>query len=345
MKFVIHAATFSQRLHSFKDFETFLARRHMSEFKIIETIKTQLGPASSRVLVGIGDDAAVLASANSSSDLPSVSKKMLFCSDLMVEGVHFDLTTITPSELGHKSLAVCLSDIAAMNGAPVAATISIALPSRLSPDFVDEFYKGVAALAKSVHIDCVGGDLSASPSSLFINVACVGETVRPLLRSGAKAGDVLAVSGTPGASAAGLHALKSRGHVPDSLRQKHLQPMPRFDLLKNLSSCHALIDISDGLASETHHLAKASQVGFVLEAAKIPLHPDALNLVAGELALEWALYGGEDYELLATFSPEIPVPNGFTVIGRATESLDVLLQSKDGALIALEARGYDHFRR
>lgn len=325
-------------MQSMSEFET--------EFELIEKLTSKLKTRSTRVLKGLGDDTAVLE--------PS-TEKILFCSDLMIESIHFDLKFITPQELGHKALASCFSDLVAMNGTGLGATVSLALPKSTGAAFIDAFYEGLNTFAEQAEIECVGGDLSASPSLIYIDIACVGESAKPVYRSGAKQGDLLIVSGTPGASAAGFEELRQNGSTSEVLRQKHLRPMPRFDLQPLLSELSSLIDISDGLASETHHLAKASGVGFKIESHLIPLHPDALRAAGDDAdqALDWALYGGEDYELLATIAPEKSVPAGFTVIGRAVEGPDVVLvkaplngnSETERKEIRLSPRGFDHFRR
>jgi thiamine-monophosphate kinase len=307
-----------------------------SEFKLIDRLASVLPKPSARIEVGIGDDAAVLK--------PSRARPLL-CSDLMVEGVHFDLSFATAEDVGYKSIASCLSDIAAMNGRAVAAVVSIALPKSQTPDFIDGFYRGARAIAELTECDIVGGDLSVSPDRIFVDVACYGETDQPILRSGASPGDVVAVSGHPGASAAGLHALMSNAVVDPTLRSAHLRPRPRFDLVATTDfaiSCTSLIDISDGLASELAHLAKSSGVGIEIEAAKVPLHPDAVKLGGETRALEWALHGGEDYELVATFLQGAKIPKGFTVIGTVTRENLTMVQP-DGTRTVLEPRGYDHF--
>ena len=313
------------------------------EFEKIETITARLGAPSAQTLVGIGDDAAVV--------LPPKGK-MLFCSDAMVEGVHFDFHYTNARELGHKALASCLSDIAAMNGRALYAVIALALPSTIGPEFVDEFYDGAGRLARQWGVDIVGGDLTASTQTVFIDVAIVGETDSPVLRSTAKAGDVIAVSGTPGKSAAGLAALRHREKeaVPASLREAHLQPQPRFDLLKNLPKgiLTSLIDISDGLSSEINHIAAQSQVGFEIDARLFPIDPEAM-IEAGshEEAIKLALSGGEDYELLATFDAKtfaLRPPNGFTLIGRVTPASEGrIVIFLDGTRSTLSSTGYNHF--
>lgn len=314
----------------------------MTEFELIEKLKKTLAPRSPRILKGIGDDTAVI----SASGQP-----LLFCSDLMIESVHFNLNWMSAFELGHKALASCFSDLVAMNGTGLAATASLALPKSVQPAFVTEFYEGLDSFAKIAGIDCVGGDLSLSPTLIYLDVACLGESEKPVLRSGAQVGDKLVVSGTPGASAAGLAELEARGRTSETLRQKHLRPLPRFDLQPSLHTFTSLIDISDGLASEAQHLGAASGVGFEIFAEKIPLHEEALKVAeslsssALEMALDWALNGGEDYELLGTLPDSQPVPQGFTVIGRAIEGLDLWLKFSDQTERRLTPRGFDHFRR
>lgn len=338
------------------------------EFALIDIIKSVLPKTSERTELGIGDDAAVLrptALTISTAGAPLLAKKQLLCSDCMVEGIHFDLALTSPKDLGYKAVAAALSDIAAMNGQPVAVTISIALPKRESLNvekFLRQFYEGVARLQhdlEPVIFDVVGGDLSASPQTIFIDVAVIGESTEPILRSGAKAGDTLAVSGFPGTSAAGLYGLqnwKTVKRMSGALTKAHTLPFPRFDLCVFLDSqsCHALIDISDGLASEAHHLAKSSGVHIEINEESIPRHPAAVALAeladpaAKEAALkEWALYGGEDYELLAAFAPQIELPPGFTKIGRVLEANPrepaVTLVTSSGAREPLSPRGYNHF--
>ncbi|MEK7355986.1 MAG: thiamine-phosphate kinase, partial [Bdellovibrionota bacterium] len=269
----------------------------------------------------------------------------VLCSDLMIEGVHFDLAFATPEDVGHKALAACLSDVAAMNGRAVAILVSLAVPSIASRDFVEGFYRGAREAAAAHGCDVVGGDLSSSPSGIFVDVACFGETDHAIRRSGAKAGDLVAVSGPLGASAAGLHALKSDLETTAALRRAHLRPRPRLDLVGTSDfaiACTSLIDVSDGLSSELDHLANASNVGFAIDAAKIPLHADAIELVGYERAFAWALAGGEDYELLATFLPSAALPSGFSVIGVVTSEGLTLVQP-DGSRIPIVPRGYEHF--
>lgn len=309
----------------------------MGEFDLIDLIsRTVRPPAQTRV--GIGDDAAVLEDGS------------LFCSDCLVEGVHFDLALMPIQDVAYKAVAACLSDIAAMNGRPRAVTISLAIPKEKATEkFITQFYKGVEKLQQLIAFDVAGGDLSSSPGPIFIDVAAIGTSAHPILRSGAKPGDVLAVTGHPGASAAGLFAMqnwKTIKEISGVLMHAHATPKPRFDVELDPLTCHALIDISDGLASEAHHIARASQVAIELKAAKIPLHERAVALAkkTGQDALAWALYGGEDYELLGAFAPDQPLPQGFTAVGLVLEGPpSVTLVKPDGERETLAPRGFDHF--
>lgn len=308
----------------------------MSEFDLIQKIKNTLPSPSAGLLTGIGDDAAVI---------QTEGRQILFCSDMMVEGVHFDLSYMTAADVGFKAVASCLSDIAAMNGRPLSVVISIAAPAEKAAVFIESFYQGVRDLQtvlKSqpsadevpISFDVAGGDLSQSPSAIFIDVAALGETEMPLLRSGAKPGDLLLISGQPGLSAEGLRLLRknSRGAMTCETgadlraKRKHLRPIPRFDLLPALrrSKPSSLIDLSDGVASECLHIARQSQVSIVINSKDLVL--DA----------------GEDYELLATAKG--PAPEGFRVIGFVEAGppglwFDELGQQRR----PLSARGFDHF--
>lgn len=315
------------------------------EFDQIQQIKDLIGTPGPNVEVGIGDDAAVLASA-----VP----RMLLCSDALLEGVHFDLAFMTPRELGHKAIAVTLSDIAAMNGHPLYLLVTLALPADVDENFVSEFYVGAVGLARLFKTEIVGGDLTASKNGIFIDITAVGSCMRPILRSGARVGDLIAVSGQPGVSAAALAALKARGreNVSSSLLQPHILPIPRFDLLPALNQaidlCTSMIDISDGLSNEILHIAKASNVGVEIQTDLLPLHPEAVKEAGGRTqAIDLALSGGEDYELLITIAPQFEnsLPDDFTIIGRVVDrAVGCSLVHHDGSRSTLVATGYNHFK-
>lgn len=317
----------------------------MLEFELIKRIQEKIGAHGKNTLLGIGDDAAILRRPEEGS--------LLFASDAMVEGVHFDFAYTSAEDLGHKAIAACLSDLAAMNGEPMACLVTLALPeSRANASFIDAFYDGATAITKATGAEIVGGDLTKSKGGVFVDVACLGSSKLPLTRQGARPGDLLAVSGTPGASAAGLDSLRSQGREKTSQRllEAHLRPTPRFDLIRTLPPgvATAMIDISDGLASETHHLAQRSNVGFKVEASHLPFAPEIKDR---DQALEWCLNGGEDYELLVTFGSQFidslkgKAPKGFTLIGRAVSAAEgVKMREFNGTWAALRPRGFDHFR-
>ena len=333
------------------------------EFQKIEEMTRHLPTPSSNVTVGIGDDTAVLRA-------PSGS--LLFCSDLMIEGVHFRRDWASPQEIAMKALSRPLSDIAAMNGKPLYATVSLALASDLPENYHVELYKGFARTASEHGVEIIGGDLSKSPSTTFIDVSVVGELRgKPYLRKGAKPGDLLIVTGELGGSAAGLHSLE-QGLKDDPrwtlLRRLHLLPSARFDALKKLdftatgdlssTLVTSMIDISDSLSSEVHHLAHQSHVGFEILEEAIPIHP-AVREYADRFelsALDLALYGGEDHQLLftadavlweqlASSQPET-IDSMFSVIGITTPAEgNVILVDKNDNLHELQPRGWDHFKK
>lgn len=275
----------------------------MSEFELIEILKKKLPRTSSRVILGIGDDCAVLKPTQGNS---------LLTVDAMVEGVHFSPSFCQPEEIGFKSMAVNLSDIAAMGGEPVAAVVSLGVNNQFKPSFFEKVYEGIGEAAKEFSVDVVGGNITFSPKRIFISITLFGKSShKTLTRSGAKPGDVVFVSGFLGEAAAGLDVLKKQGRKAlrsfPNLCAKYLKPRPQL-VLGRILSCHpgvhALIDISDGLSSELYHLAEASRVELFVEEQKIPvsvqLEKAARKLRADKL--KWCLSGGEDYELLGTCS-------------------------------------------
>ncbi len=309
-----------------------------NEFAFIEQIKKIVAPsgkpASLQVQTGIGDDAAVVTAPN----LP-----LLFCSDAMVENTHFSLDWSQPEEIGHKALASCLSDIAAMNGQPLYALVSLALRPGLADEFVERFYSGLQALAERTNTIVVGGDTVASQTELFIDVSLIGCSPRPITRSGAKVGDLVAVTGILGSAHGALTALQAgnaRNEIPRVLLDALLKPNPRFDVLTELSEpglVTSLIDISDGLASELHHLARASACGFLINEYNLPIDP-ATRILANRLnecATTWAWSGGEDYQLLMTLDrtiwenhrPHLPIPP-VTIIGEVRPQTEGLLRRR-----------------
>lgn len=322
------------------------------EFKLIDRIRRAAEAASStRVPLGIGDDAAVCESPRGS---------LLLCSDAMVEGVHFRLDWSTPEDIGHKALASTLSDIAAMGGKPLYALVSLALRPGLGADFVDTFYSGLMSLARKHDVAVVGGDLTRSTTESFIDVTVVGEATHPVSRTGARAGDIVLVSGVLGSARAGLFALENQlESAPKAFFLAHRRPEPRFDVMSSLTTpglVTSLIDISDGLSSELHHIARASRCGFAIDEGRIPLAAGLVDFARshGTNPYDWAWGGGEDYQLLLTVDPELwkaasASPSNLTQlltpIGVARDEADGLRVNRiDGSCEEILESGWNHFR-
>lgn len=323
----------------------------LGEFGLIERIR-KATPKGHGVRVGIGDDAAWL---------DCRSPTFLLTADLLIEGIHFKLEWSTFYSLGYKTLAVNLSDIAAMGGTPAYLTLSLGIPSDFTTRDIDEFYRGVRFLARLSGVSLVGGDTSAA-KRFFISAALIGHCpYAPVLRSGAKPGDDLYVTGTLGDSALGLELIKKkkrhgrRGAAAHLIRRHHF-PSARLKagaLLARERLARAMIDVSDGLLQDLSHLCKASAVGAEIWENVLPLSP-AYKMLAGKKRSTYALAGGEDYELLFSVRPRdknrlekikrrLGVP--ITRIGkclRAGEGVNVV-DGRDGA-VSLSLRGYDHFK-
>ncbi|HWR10075.1 thiamine-phosphate kinase [Sporomusa sp.] len=328
---------------------------NLGEFGLIDLIKQDTINDHSSVVVGIGDDAAVV--------LPTPRQLQLLTADMLVEAIHFDLTTTTPWQLGYKAVAVNLSDIAAMGGAPRHAVVSVALPRSIPVDFVVNLYKGMKEICREFGVNIVGGDTVSSPQGLVINVTVTGE-VEPanvVLRSGARPGDVVAVTGNLGSSAAGLDLLQAGEWEDDAfawpLVTAHLTPRPQVKTGQLLAALGAtsMDDVSDGLASEAHEIAKASQVGIKLYSDKIPLAPELAGAAAkfNKQAIDYALFGGEDFQLVFTMEqgkyetlqaehPELRVIR----VGEVVDASEgVTLVDETGQVKKLEPRGFNHFRQ
>jgi thiamine-monophosphate kinase len=269
------------------------------EFELIDALASHLDPATEGL--GIGDDAAAWP--------PTPGALVVATTDMLVEGVHFRLDWTSPRDLGWKALAVNLSDLAAMGATPGRALVSVALvPGQAA--LVEEMYEGLSELARLTGTRIVGGDTVRSSGPLVVNVALIGEAEpgRLLRRNGAVPGDLLVLTGTVGASAAGLALLlegdPDRLALPHAARvlAAHHRPQPRLAAGQALArlGLRCAIDVSDGVASEARHLARASGVAIRLDVDRLPLDSAALSLLGRAKALELAVSGGEDYELLFT---------------------------------------------
>ncbi|HWR40017.1 MAG TPA: thiamine-phosphate kinase [Patescibacteria group bacterium] len=331
--------------------------KDVGEFGLIDLIKADTIQDANSVVVGIGDDAAVV--------LPSPKQLQVLTTDMLVEGIHFDLSLSLPWQLGHKAMAVNLSDIAAMGGVPRHALVSLALPQRLTTDFVVDLYQGMKEICREFRVNIVGGDTVASPDGLVINVTVLGE-VEPrnlVRRSGARVGDWVAVTGTLGNAAAGLDLLQMEDWEEEPfawpLVKAHLTPRPQVAAGKHVASAGAtsMNDISDGLASELNEIAVASNVGIRIYADRLPVSSelDIAVYKLDKLPLEYVLYGGEDYELVFT----IREPN-FNLVSQAAlsnfgvkltrigevvgDATGVTLVHSDERTEKISPRGYNHFR-
>jgi thiamine-monophosphate kinase len=331
--------------------------REIGEFGLIDRIRDRLPASSPYVFQGIGDDAAV-SSLSPGADLVSTV-------DLLMEDVHFHLSLTTPHQLGRKALAVNLSDLAAMGATPRFALVSIAIPPEISLGFIDEFFAGFMTMADAFGVSLIGGDTSSSPDRVFMSVTLLGEGKKEdlLYRHGAKPGDDLYVTGTLGDSRLGLHLAKNlRGRPPSPeeivLLDRHLNPIPRVQegwTLAQRDLANAMIDISDGLISDLQHICEESRVGAVVWAERIPQSMAFLSLVPAPPGMGWqyALKGGEDYELLFSVPPEKASnlttlakdwPCGVTLIGRIEPwSHGLVIRDKHGSVDLTDLKGYDHF--
>ena len=326
----------------------------IGEIKLIQKIAQILKTKDPSVLRGIGDDAAVVKIGN---------KKLLLTTDALLESVHFDWQSADPYLLGRKSLAVNLSDIAAMGGVPRWALVSIAVPSRETLKRVLEFHRGLKSIAGEFGVSIVGGDTDRSPEGWKITIALAGEVDRPVERSGARVGDEIWVTGFLGSSALGLELLKKKMRVHGAGIEKkfisaHLNPLPRVKegrLLSNEKLATSLIDVSDGLLLDLGHLCEASRVGASISLHRVPLPKGFLELCKklGKDPYVLALSGGEDYELLFTALPgqSEKVRNAFrklrtpvTCIGEIVSRREgVRVFGEKGRPIKIAKKGYQHF--
>jgi thiamine-monophosphate kinase len=327
----------------------------LTETALITALAREFGPAPSQVIVGIGDDCAALAL--------NGTDYLLWTVDTLVEGVHFDLSYTSLFQLGWKSLAVNLSDIAAMGGEPRHALLSLAWPYHRDRRLALEFAAGLAQAAREYGVAVIGGDTVASPEALVVTLTLTGQVpaAQMLRRSGARPGDLIFVTGYLGEAAAGLEILRQGLELAPDLREPlvaaQLAPRPQLTagrLLAREGLATALIDTSDGVATDLYHICQASGVGARLPAASVPVSPRVLTAAPalGRDPLNLALTGGEDYLLLFTAPPGTgerlgrgfsqaglpgPLPLGHIIPGDR-----VLLDTAHGPL-DISGQGYDHF--
>lgn len=332
----------------------------LGEFGLIKHLSAQFELKNQSSILGIGDDAAVIS---------NVGFETVVSTDMLVDGIHFDLMYMPLKHLGYKSIIVNLSDIYAMNATPKQVLVSIAISNRFSVEALDELYAGIKMACDYYKVDLIGGDTTSSPKGLTISVTAIGQGEKDKIckRSGAKPGDIICVSGDLGAAYLGLQILEREKQIylsnpgiqpdlegQDYLIGRQLKPEAKWNIIDQLSKSNivptAMIDISDGLASEMMHICEASDVGGFIEEGHIPMHDDVT-----EMALKFkinpittALNGGEDYELLFTIDPkDLPkarLLNDIYMIGEITaKSEGVTLHTTGGNIHPLEAQGFKHF--
>lgn len=331
----------------------------LGELALIEAIRqraSRIVPGTRGLRTGIGDDCAVLR--------PKPGHEICVTTDFSLESTHFRRDWHPPQSAGHRCLARGLSDLAAMGAEPLAVFLSLALPPRTPAAWVDGFLDGLTALAEKLRVPLAGGDTAQSRELIAADIVAIGQVPcgQARLRSGAQPGDALYVTGALGGAAAELLALeqnprKFRAFTKSALAHPHLYPEPRLTAggrLRKLAS--AVIDVSDGLSTDLAHLCQASNVAAVIEESALPIHSLALAAEyagATPSALELALHGGEDYELLFTATARVHVPRRIggvpihrigTIRSRRPHQPQVILQTRDGRETPLAAGGWEHFK-
>jgi thiamine-monophosphate kinase len=330
----------------------------LGEFGLIDHLTREFKPKNTSTIKAVGDDAAVIDNSNTMT---------LVSTDLLVEGIHFDLSYTPLKHLGYKAAIVNFSDIAAMNGTPRQLVVGLAVSNRFSVEALAELYDGIKLACDKYHVDLVGGDTTSSTSGLFISMTVMGDAAKEEItyRNGAKEGDLLCVSGSLGAAYMGLLLLEREKEVykanpqmqpelegNDYVLQRQLKPEARVDIIKLLNENKikptSMIDISDGLASEILHICKQSETGCNLYEDKIPIDAETA-LLCEEFEIiptVAALSGGEDYELLFTVVlndyEKLKDLKEITVIGHITDkNSGANLITEQGTVIPLKAQGWD----
>jgi thiamine-monophosphate kinase len=341
------------------------SRRELSElgeFGLIDLLTNDITLANKSSLVGVGDDAAVI---------DNKGKLTLVSTDLLVEGVHFDLTYTPLKHLGYKAAAANISDIAAMNGVARQLLVGLSVSSRFPVEALEELYAGIRQACKVYHVDLVGGDTTSSVKGLFLSITVIGEAepADVTYRNTARENDLICVSGDLGAAYMGLLLLEREKAAfqgdpnmqpdlegYDYILERQLKPEPRTDIVRLLKEAHvkptAMIDISDGLGSEILHICKGSKLGCRIYEEKIPIDPTTISMAEVFGIGPWtaALNGGEDYELLFTINQQdfekVRAIPGISVIGHMTDlAQGAQLVASDGALVEIMAQGWNALRK
>jgi len=333
--------------------------KDLGEFGLIERLTKKIKLFNDNTLLGPGDDAAIINS----------SKEILVSSDMLVEGIHFDMAFTPLKHLGYKSVIVNISDIYAMNGIPKQITVGLAISSKYTLEAIEEFYDGILLACEKYKIDVIGGDITSCINGLTISITAIGEAMKNEIvkRSGAKENDLLITTGDLGGAYMGLNVLQREKEVWKSnpnmqpeldnfnyILERQLKPEARRDVIEFLKKCDviptSMIDISDGLASEVFHICTSSNVGCQLYEEKIPIDPQTYqtSMDFNVNPTVSALNGGEDYELLFTINQKdyekIKNDPNLTVIGHITKkSQGINLIGNGDTSTPLQAQGWNHF--
>jgi len=337
----------------------------IGEFSLIKKITKDIVVDRSTVITGVGDDVAVIKT--------KAEKYLLLTCDILIEGTHFTKETITPYQLGKKAISINVSDIAAKGGIPNQALISIGLTKDTKVKYVEEIYRGIKEKAKKYNIDIVGGNTALSKDKIFVDIFLIGE-IEPeflLLRSGAKTGDKIIVTGNLGDSSAGLEIIenpdikfkdiKLEKRYKNNLKIAHLNPCPRLvegRIIAKSRLAHSMMDISDGLSSDLAKICEASGIGAIIWEHKIPISKETLAFAKSikKSPLNFALHGGEDYELLLTSPPEnanliiqkiqSETKTKVTEIGEIKDKeFGIKIVKIDGKITSLNGWGWNHFKK
>lgn len=333
---------------------------NLGEFGLIEHLTKDFPLVQKSSKKGIGDDACVIA---------ATEEETLISTDLLLEGIHFDLAYTPLKHLGYKAVVVNLSDIYAMNAIPTQITFSIGISNRFSVEALEELYEGIREACRIYNVDLVGGDTTSSMKGLVISVTAIGKAKSEniVYRNTAKKGDIICATGNFGAAYIGLQILEREKQLylsdpkitPDLEEQEYvigrqLKPEARQDMIDRFAQANliptSMIDVSDGLASELFHICTQSDVGAFIEESGISIHPDT-QMMAIKFKLDpvtCGLNGGEDYELLFTIHPDdiekVKFMPDIYIMGEITDKIDgITLHTKGGNIYPIEAQGWNHF--
>ncbi len=330
----------------------------IAEKALIAQVRRLAKPGYSPAIVtGIGDDCAVLRLLPRADRGRAPENDILVTTDFTLEGIHFRRDWHSPESVGHRCLARGLSDIAAMGGEPVASFLSLALPRALPQDWVNRFTRSLVSVAKRYGATLAGGDTAESPNGILADIVVVGTVPKgkAVLRTGARPGDRIYVSGSLGGSAAALEQMRENPKRKRKLNprdyQQHFFPEPRIALgriLRQKGLASAMIDTSDGLSTDLAHICEESGVGAELQAEAIPRA--SVGKPSREVDLQFALHGGEDYELLFTAPRSKRIPSHIagvpiTLIGHVTRLKKIFLKNESGVGVELRPEGWEHFRK